>query len=203
MRFGIIWFLHLDKLLQSFKFFIIPFFILGFVTTVGSPIFLASWALFGICGLLALFTLFIRPPSSARMEAFITKYETEIKEKRANEFRKYSQVEVQTLTCFSNANNIKLTHALGRNVVHTRLVMLAFVRTKDELWLVVDEKSLLSKRPAETKRYRIENVKEIKFDQTPVDEDEMNLVIQVQNDTLNLFVRSDYHMREFISRFQA
>ena len=82
-------------------------------------------------------------------------------------------------------------------------IPIAFVRTKDELWLVVDEKSLLSKRPAETKRYRIENIKDIKFDQIPVGEDEMNLVIQVQNDTLNLFVRSDYHLREFISLFQA
>lgn len=203
MRFGIIWFWHLDKLLQSFKFFIIPFFILGFVTTVGSPIFLASWALFGICGLLALVTLFIRPPSNARMEAFISKYETEFKEKRANEFQKHSKVEVQTLTCFADINQIKFTHALGRNVVHTRLVMLAFVRTKDELWLVVDEKSLLSKRSAETKRYRLDNVKDVQFDQSPVDDDEMNLVIQIQNDTLNLFVRSDYHLRDFISRFHA
>lgn len=203
MRFGVIWFLHLDKLLQSFKFFLIPSFIIGFVTTVGSPIFLVSWALFGICGLLALFTLFIRPPSNARMEAFITKYETEFKEKRLNEFRNHSKAEVKTLTCFADINQIKFTHALGRNVVHTRMVVLAFVRTKDELWLVVDEKSLLSKRPAETKRYRIENIKDIKFDQIPVGEDEMNLVIQVQNDTLNLFVRSDYHLREFISLFQA
>jgi len=137
MRFGVIWFLHLDKFFQSFKFFLIPSFIIGFVTTVGSPIFLVSWALFGICGLLALFTLFIRPPSNTRMEAFITKYETEFKEKRLNEFRNHSKAEVQTLTCFADINQIKFTHALGRNTVHTCLVMLGFVRTKDELWLIV------------------------------------------------------------------
>ena len=203
MKFGVLWFLHLDKILQCFKFFLIPLFVIGFVTPIDSKIFLVSWCLFGICALISIVVFAIRPPSNAKMEAFISKYQEEFREKRANEFRNYSKVEMQMLLCFSDAGKVKFTHMLGRKTVRSRLVMLAFVRTKDELWLIVSEKSLLSGRPAETKRYQLEHINDIQWNQTPVDEDEMAFVVRIQNDKFELFVRNDYHLRDFISNFHV
>ena len=99
MKFGVLWFLHLDKILQCFKFFLIPLFVIGFVTPIDSKIFLVSWCLFGICALISIVVFAIRPPSNAKMEDFISKYQEEFREKvAADAFVEWE--EVYNGTCY-------------------------------------------------------------------------------------------------------
>ena len=201
MKFGILWFLHLDKVLALVKFGVIPFFIIGFVVPITSPIFVISWILFGLCAVLALTTFAIRPPSDAMMEKYIAEYQDSFEERLNKDFRNYSGVKTKTVQCFADRKHMKITHILGRKNIHGYLVLLAIVQTKEETFLIREEKALYKTERAQRMKYQIMGKNDIQISETSLcDEDNSDLLVavQLQDFSFSVFVRNDYHYRDFI-----
>ena len=77
MKYGLIWFLYLDIPIQIARILVIPCFAIGFVSTIGSVLFIVSWVLFAVSLLITLCTCFMHIPSTTKVEKFISQYEKE------------------------------------------------------------------------------------------------------------------------------
>ena len=71
MKYGVIWFLHLDTPIQCARIGVLLFLALGFVVTIGSLLFILSWLLFAVCLIVTVCTFFMHIPSSQKVERFV------------------------------------------------------------------------------------------------------------------------------------
>jgi len=201
MKFGTIWFLHLDALIQSARIAVILCFIVGFVTQIGSILFLLSWILFAIFLVITVCTCFMHIPSGKKVEKFISQYETDFLEKQKTEFRNCERVKITALRCFSNDARWNMSRWIGSKKIYSTLVMLAWVETKEDLWLIHDEKSLSTNQPNVTSRYKINDIGNVKVEKdTPDADGEVRWRLTVEDVTYQFVCKEDYHFRDFLNR---
>lgn len=200
MKYGTLWFLHLDALVQFARIIVILSFIAGFVTTIGSILFILSWILFAISFPITICSAFIRIPSSQKVEKFISKYEADFCERQKIEFRNCGQVKITTLQCFSNDSKVKLSRWIERKKIHSTLIMLAWVETQNALWLVYDKKPLNRDVEHTTKRYEVKDFADIQIEkETPDADDEVNWSLKIDGTCLRFCCKDDFHLREFLN----
>jgi len=204
MKYGAIWFLRLDALIQFSRIAVILCFIVGFVTMIGSILFILSWILFAIFLVITIATCFMHIPSSKKVEKFIADYEADFLQKIKAEFRNYQSVKLTTLRCYSNDSKMNLSRWIGSKKIYGTLTMLAWVETKDEIWLIQDEKSLTRDQKNVTTRQKINTFRDVTVTKEPADPDgEVNWSLQIADHTLRFCGKDDYHLRDFLERCGA
>lgn len=204
MKYGAIWFLRLDALIQFSRIAVILCFIVGFVTMIGSILFILSWILFAIFLVITIATCFMHIPSSQKVEKFITQYEDDFCKKQKTEFRNYEKAKITTLRCFSNDSKVNMSRWVGSKKIYSTLMMLAWIETKNAIWLICDEKPLTRDLGNTTKRYEIKDFKDVKIEKEAPDVDgEVNWSLQINGVCLKFCCKDDYHLRDFLERCGA
>ena len=200
MKFGAIWFLHLDFLIKISRWAAAAFFVLGLTVPILGSLFVISWVLFGIFFAIALSTFFIHFPSNEKILKIISDQERDFEEQQKNEFRNYQKVKITTLQCFSIDKKTSLCRWIGKKKIYSELVILAWVETKDELWLIRNEKSLRHDRPAVITKYRIHSLEDVQSEKEAADSDGMaNWHLQIGEESFAFCCKDDYHLRDFLN----
>ena len=201
MKYGLIWFLYLDIPIQIARILVIPCFAIGFVSTIGSVLFIVSWVLFAVSLLITLCTCFMHIPSTTKVEKFISQYEKDFYEKQKTEFRKAKNINILPLTCFAVQKVPNFSRRIGKKKIRSTLVMLAWVKINDELWLVCDEQDLWRNVSHVTHRYQIASSTDVQIQQgTPNESGEVKWTLQVAGDRFAMCCKEDYHLRDFIAK---
>ncbi len=204
MRFGTLWFFHLSKIIPFFKFAIIPCVIIGLYVPVVSTLFSVSWILAGVFAILALLTAFVHVPTDKRMEAFLAKNGTDFENKIKSEFRTYSRMEFLTVETFAPAKAMRANRMLGKKQIYGCLVLLAWVCTKEELWLIRNDVTLYKESPVVTSRYRIDSLSDIHITKHVDEKDDDSIAevsIELPNERFRVFCRNDYHLNDFLAKW--
>ena len=201
MKYGFIWFLHLDTPLQIARIAVIPCFLNGFFARIGSLSFFLSWAFFLISLLITLCTFFMHIPSTEKVEKFIFQYEKDFLERQKTEFRSHKNVEVLELKCFAANKGIRMSRKISERRIFDTLVLFAWVETQEGLWLAYDEKPLWTDAPADKQCYEIKNPEEIKITKTVADIGEIKLSFEIDGDSFYVSCRDDYHFRDFVNKY--
>ena len=200
MKYGVIWFLHLDPLVQFSRIAVLISFVVGFITPIDSILFLLSWILFAISLVITLGTCFMHIPSSQKVEKFISQYEDDFCKKQETEFRNYEKVKIIPLRCFSNNSKVKMSRWIGSKKIYDTLVMLAWVETQNARWLICDEKPLSRDLGNTTKRYEIKDFKDVKIEkETPDVDGEVNWSMKIDDVCLKFCCKDDYHLSDFLN----
>jgi len=200
MKYGAIWFLHLDPLVQFSRIAVLISFVVGFITPIDSILFLLSWILFAISLVITLGTCFMHIPSSQKVEKFISQYEDDFCKKQETEFRNYEKVKIIPLRCFSNNSKVKMSRWIGSKKIYDTLVMLAWVETQNARWLICDEKPLSRDLGNTTKRYEIKDFKDVKIEkETPDVDGEVNWSMKIDDVCLKFCCKDDYHLSDFLN----
>ena len=200
MKYGILWFLHLNVILPASKFAVVPFFIVGFIVPIDSFIFPLAWLLFAVCCVVAILTIRVQVPSTGMVTDFIEKNSLDFENKIKGEFKNSSSVEFLTLQSFAQKSTMKLSREVGRKKIYGCLVMLGLVRTNDELWLLRSDLTLYKKGEATTYRYKIENPADVAFDKQNIGEEEVKINVTINNEKFTVFCRDDYHLKYFLAQ---
>ena len=209
MQFGIIWLLSLGGFIWGARLSAVLWFVIGFVLPFDSVVFPIAWILFALSMIVTVITLFVHVPTNKQMEDFISRCEKEFKEILKSEFLAYPNVEFLTFQGFSNGKRIKATRLLERkNVhgylviqnVHGYLVMLAWARTKEDLWLVIDERPLYKSAPNVTSRYKVADSNDVRISYESIEDQEAKMTIQTNNNCYCVFCREDFYLRDFVNR---
>ena len=201
MSFGLIWFLHLDIPIQFSRIAVILCLIVGFVVPIDSPIFIIAWILFVICLIITVCTFFMHIPSNERMENFIAHYEKDFQEKLKSEFRNYSNVKITTLQCYDYSKSTKLNRWIGSKHIYGSLAMLSWVETKNEVWLIRDEKSLGRNTPNNMTRYKLDKFEDVSINIGSANiNGEVIWNLQVNNEVFQFVCKEDFHFRDFLDR---
>ena len=200
MKYGAIWFLHLDAPIQFSRIAVLLTFIAGCFSTIGSILFILSWILFAIFLVITICTCFMHIPSSQKVDKFVSQYEDDFCNKQKTEFRNYGKVKITTLRCFSNDSKVNMSRWVGSKKIYSTLIMLAWVETKNALWLVCDEKPLTRDLGNTTKRYEVKDFKDVKVEkETPNADGEVNWSLKIDDVCLKLCCKDDYHLRDFLN----
>ena len=199
MKFGTIWFLHLDVLIKISRWAVAVCFVIGFIIPIASSLFVLAWTLFALFLAITLITFFIHFPNDEKILKMISDYEKDFQEKLTNEFRNYQKAKVTTLQCFAVDKKRSLSRWIGKKKIYSKLVVLAWVETKEELWLIRNEKSLSHDRPSHITRYKIDSKSEIKSEIGAEDDDGMvNWSLKVADESFRFCCKEDYHLRDFL-----
>jgi hypothetical protein len=89
---------------------------------------------------------------------------------------------------------------IGSKKIYDTLVMLAWVETQNERWLICDEKSLIRDLSNTTKRYEIKDFKDVKAEKgTPDADGEVNWSLKIGDVCLKFRCKDDYHLHDFVN----
>lgn len=201
MKFGLTWFLHLDTPIQVARIITVPCLIWGFFAQIRSIFFVLAWGLFFISLLITICTCFMHIPSTEKVEKFISKYENEFLERQKTEFRNHKNVEILELKCFADNKKIRLCRRIGKKKIFDTLVIFAWVKTQDGLWLVYDEKALWKDSPAKRKKYQIYTPEEVQITKIDAIDGEIKWSLQVVRDSFRVSCKDDYHFRDFLNKY--
>ena len=201
MKYGFMWFLRLDIPVQIARILVIPCFVWGFFATIRSIFFVIAWGLFAISLLITLCTFFMHIPSTEKVEKTISQHEKDFLEKQKTEFRTHRSIEILELKCFAANHRLRLSRRINKRKVYDTLVMLAWVKTNDGLWLVCDEKPLWRDAPAERRCYEIKNPAEVQIKKETDTDDELKWCLKVGEDSFRVSCKNDYHFRDFTSKY--
>jgi hypothetical protein len=200
MKHGIIWFLHLNRVIFGAKIAFIPLVIAGIRVVPFSPIFFVIWSLCLICVIIAGVSVPLRTPSADAIEHFIEEYESEFEDRHKKAFaERHRQLRLLKLRCYAPGKTLKLKRTLHGRVVYGTLVMLAVAASTDGKWLVRETKSLCSNRPAETEVVRIEEPGKLRVYVTPYHNGNSLLTVDYGDMSIDVFAYDDYHITDFVA----
>ena len=78
--------------------------------------------------------------------------------------------------------------------------MQAWIKTKDELWLICDEKSLSKDLPNIVTRYKLNTPEDVCINVGTADTDgEVTWDLQIGNESFQFICKEDYHLRDFLN----
>ena len=208
MQFGIIWLLHLNGFIWGARLSTVLWFVMGMILPFDSVIFPIAWILFALSMIVMVATLLVYVPTNEQMEKFISRCEKEFQEILKSEFLTYPNVEILTFQGFSNGKIIKATRLLEKNVhgysvvlnVHGYLVMCAWARTKEDWWLVIDERPLYKSAPNVTSCYKVADPNDVRISYESLEDQEAKMTIQTNNHCYCVFCREDFYLRDFVNR---
>ena len=203
MKYGFIWFLHLDKPIQLARIAIIPCFIWGFFATIRSIFFVIAWGLFAVSLLITLCTFFMHIPSTEKVEKFISECKKDFVEKQKTNFYKYKKVEILELNGFAANKGIRFSRRIGKRKIFDTLVMLAWVQCDDEVWLAYEERTLWGEFPADRRCYQIHNPSDVQIRKITTHDEEMKWSLQVEEDKFLVSCKDDYHFRDFVNKYNV
>ena len=200
MKYGILWFLHLNVILPFSKFAVIPCFIIGFIVPIDSFIFPLAWLLFAVFSVVAILMIRVQVPSTGMVADFVEKNSLDFENKIKGEFKNSNSVEFLTLQSFAQKSSMKLSRQVGRKRIYGCLVMLGWVRTNGELWLLRSDLTLYKKGEATTYRYKIENPADVAFDKQNIEEEEVKINVTINNEKFTVFCPDNYHLKYFLAQ---
>ena len=139
-------------------------------------------------------------PSSQKVEKFISQYEDDFCNRQKIEFRNYGQVKITTLQCFSNDSKVNMSRWIGHKKIYSTLVMLAWIETKNALWLVCDKKPLNRDLGNTTKRYEVKDPTDVQVEkETPDVDGEVNWSLKIDGTCLRFCCKDDFRLRDFLN----
>ena len=201
MKYGFIWFLHLDKVIQFARIAVIPCLVWGFLAKIHSIFFALSWVLFFVSLLITLCTFFMHIPSTEKVEKAISQCERDFVEKQKTDFCKHRNVEILELKCFAANKGMRLCRKINERKIYDTLCMLAWVQTNEGLWLAYEEKPLWIDAPSNRGCYEIKNSEEFQVFKSPAGLGEVKLSFEIERDSFCVSCRDDYHCRDFINKY--
>ena len=201
MKYGFIWFLHLDAPIQLARIIMVPCLIWGFFATIRSIFFIIAWTLFAVSLLITLCTFFMHIPSTEKVEKVISQYEKDFLEKQKREFRDHKNVEILELKCFAANKVLRLSRWIGKQKIYDTLVMFAWIKTQEGLWLAYDEKPLWIDTPSDRKCYEIQNPSDVKIEKSITATGDLKVSLQINGDRFLVTCKDDYHFRDFVDRY--
>ncbi len=198
MKHGIIWFLHLNRVIFGAKVAVIPLAIAGVCVRLLSPIFFVIWALWLVCAIVAGVSVLLRTPSDGAMEHYILSAEREFCDRQQKEFSaRHRHVSVLYLRCYAEDKKIRRGRVLHDREIYGTLVMLALVTAADGKWLVRETQSLCSDSPRQTAVFRMDGAV-CSAKKYPAANGNAALVVKVGETAADVYTYDDYHLADFL-----
>ena len=198
MKHGIVWFLHLNRVIFGAKIAVIPLAIAGVLVRPLSPIFFVIWALWLVSVIVAGTSVLLRTPSSGAMEHFILSAESEFCDRQQKEFSaRHRHVSVLYLRCYAADKRVRRGRILHDREIYGTLVMLALVTATDGRWLVRETQSLCSDSPRQTAVFRMDGAA-CGAKKYPAANGNAALVVKVGETVADVYTYDDYHLTDFL-----
>ena len=197
MKHGIIWFLHLNRVIFGAKIAVIPLAIAGVLVRLLSPIFFVIWALWLLSAITAGASFLLHTPSDGAMEHFILTTEREFCDRQQKEFaQRHNHVQVLYLRSYAKDEKVKIGRMLHGREIYGVLVMLAVVSARDGRWLVRETQTLYADQPRQTAVFRMDETSVAK--KYPAAAGNVSLVVKVGEIVADVYAYEDYHVTDFI-----
>lgn len=198
MKHGIVWFLHLNRVIFGAKVAVIPLAIAGVLVRLFSPIFFVIWFLWLVSVIVSIASVLLHTPSDGDMEHFILSAEREFCDRQQKEFSvRHNHVEVLYLRSYEKGERMRRGRILHDREIYGTLVMLAVVTAKDGRWLVRETQSLCSDSPRQTTVFRMDGaVCDAK--KYPAANGNAALVVKVDKTVADVYTYDDYHLTDFL-----
>ena len=197
MRHGIVWFLHLNRVIFGAKVAVVPLAIAGVCVRPLSPIFFAIWFLWLVCVIVSIASLLLHTPSDGDMEHFILSAEREFCDRQQKEFSvRHNHVEVLYLRSYEKGERMRRGRVLHGREIYGTLVMLAVVTARDGRWLVREAQSLCADTPRQTTVFRMDEESSAK--KYPAAAGNVAVVVKAGRIVADVFAYDDYHVTDFL-----
>ena len=199
MHFGILWFLHLYYVIFLSRVSIIPLIIIGFYAPIHSFIFPLAWVLCALALVITILTFPINIPSTEKMKKFIENQETDFVHRIEEKYGKKRNFKMQLLKGYT-FGKLKLKNKIDNRPIYPYFVIIALVHTSDEIRLIAQKKSLLTRKPHDQTCLKIDTPETITIAESVYDSTASikRVIIRYEGNQTEIYTKADYHYNDFI-----
>ncbi|MBQ9805142.1 MAG: hypothetical protein IJW49_01340 [Clostridia bacterium] len=196
MRNGILFFMNMDKVRTIARWALLPVFFIIFTVRFGSPVFFVCIGVF----VLSAFLSFLPTPTEKDLQRVLTDFQTKLKEQTLLAAVAKNKDLMIIMNGYQMRGKMFFKKQVGKDVIYPHLASLALYRKENTCTLVLGTKSLFSVAPAVYTKIKL-SPSTLSF---PTDTEHEGVVMLTLtapelSETLTLFVKNDYHYRDFMT----
>lgn len=204
MKNGFLYFLFFDRVYLVARCALLPLVCALCSFEIGSGIWILCAVLFFIDLALVWMSVLLPAPKDKHMYRYIDEYECNFNHNVRLGCANRGSIEVTSIKAFSTNERMIVGSRVGSQVIFTRLVMLASVKSKSGLELFVESESLLRANDTKKQEIKIESPEDLTVLAKEFDE-EFNIVevtLAYHGDVVVFCVKNDYYLRRFIESLE-
>ncbi len=198
MRNGILFFMNMDKVRTIARWALLPVFFIIFNLRFGSPLFFVCIGVF----VLSAFLCFLPTPTEKDLQRVLKDFQTNLKEQTLLAAVAKNEDLMVIMNGYQMRGKMFFKKQVGKDVIYPHLASLSLYRKDNTCTLVLGTKSLFSVAPAVyTKLQLTPSLLTVATDEAIEHEGVVTLTLSAPelSEKLTLFVKNDYHYRDFMN----
>ena len=204
MKNGFLYFLFFDRVYLVARCALLPLILALCFFRVGIGIWIFFAVLFFIDLALVWMSVLLPAPRDKHMYRYIDEYEAEFNQTVRLGCADRGSIEATSLKAFSTNEQMMVGCRIGSQMIFTRLVMLASVRSKRGLELFIDSESLLRANDTKKQEIKIESPSDLVVSAKTFDTDFniVEVVLTYREERIVFLAKNDYYLRSFIESLE-